>query len=193
MNTKELFLKNINESIAVKQSLIEQQDILNSIDTISNLIIKAFELKQQLMLCGNGGSAADSQHLAAEFSGRYYFDRPPLKAIALHTDTSFLTAVANDFSFDDVYSRMIEAIGVKGDILIGLSTSGNSKNVVNAMSHAKEKGIITVGFTGQAISQMDNYCDYLIKVPSIDTARIQESHMIIGHTICEIVEKQMFS
>lgn len=193
MNTKELFLKNVNESIAVKQSVLENQDIFNTIDVVSKLIIKAFELKQQLMLCGNGGSAADSQHLAAEFSGRYYLNRPPLKAVALHTDTSFLTAVSNDFSFDNVYSRMVEAIGSKGDILIGLSTSGNSNNVVNAMSYAQKKGITTVGFTGQAISQMDNYCDYLIKVPSQDTARIQEAHMLIGHSICEIVETHLFS
>lgn len=193
MNTKDIFSKNLNDSITIKQTILENKEILNTITTISDILVDAFKSNQQLMFCGNGGSAADSQHLAAEFSGRYYLNRPPLKAIALHTDTSFLTAVSNDFSFDEVYSRLVDALGSKGDVLVGLSTSGNSVNVIKALTQAKKRGIITIGFTGKSQCQIDTLCDHLIKVPSLDTPRVQEAHLLIGHTICEIVEKRLFS
>ncbi len=193
MDTKSIISKNLQDSIHLKKTILKNDTIVNQIVEISHLIVNTFENKHQLLLCGNGGSAADSQHLAAEFSGRYYLNRAPLKAMALHTDTSFLTAVSNDYSFDEVYSRLVEAIGTKGDILLGLSTSGNSKNIVNALRQAKQQHMITVGFTGKNQSDMDDYCDYIIKVPSIDTPRIQEAHMIIGHSICEIVEQKLFS
>ena len=164
-------------------------DIIKVVD----LIVEAFDNGNKLLLCGNGGSAADAQHLAAEFSGRYYLNRPPLHAEALHTDTSFMTAVSNDFSFDEVYARLIQGIGKQGDILISMSTSGNSKNVIKALEEAKKKNIITIGFTGKANGNMKPYCDYLINIPSDDTPRIQECHLMLGHAICELVEKELFS
>ena len=163
------------------------------ITKVADLIVEAFNNGNKLLFCGNGGSAADAQHLAAEFSGRYYLNRPPLHAEALHTDTSFMTAVSNDFSFDEVYARLIQGIGKQGDILIGMSTSGNSKNVIKALEEAKKKNIITIGFTGKANGNMKPYCDYLINIPSDDTPRIQECHLMLGHAICELVEKELFS
>lgn len=145
-----------------------------------------------VFFCGNGGSAADAQHLAAELSGRYYLNRKPLDAEALHVNTSYLTATANDFGFDQVYSRLVEAKGRKGDVLVALSTSGNSPNVVNAVKQARNQGLVVIGFTGQNTSQIDEYCDVLIKVPSTDTPRVQEIHILLGHIICEIVEQELF-
>ncbi len=155
-------------------------------------IVDAFRAGNKLLLCGNGGSAADAQHLAAEFTGRFYKDRQGLPAEALHVNTSYLTSVANDYSFDVVYSRMVTGIGNKGDILIGLSTSGNSTNIINALTAAKEKEMITVGFTGEEGGKMKNLCDYLINIPSNDTPRIQESHILIGHIICQLAEEKYF-
>ncbi|MBS1927290.1 MAG: SIS domain-containing protein, partial [Bacteroidetes bacterium] len=139
------------------------------------------------------GSAADAQHLAAEFSGRFYTDREALPAEALHVNTSYLTAVANDYSYDVVYSRMVNGIGHKGDVLVGLSTSGNSPNILNAMETAKKKGMITIAFTGATGGKMKTACDYLINIPSTDTPRIQESHILVGHIICQLVEELYFS
>ena len=144
------------------------------------------------MLCGNGGSAADAQHIAAELSGRFYLDRPPLDAEALHVNSSYLTAVANDYSFDVIYSRMLEAKGKKGDALIAISTSGNSKNIIQAVKKAKELGVITIGFTGEHGGELKNLCDYCIQVPSNDTPRIQECHILFGHILCEIIEGELF-
>ena len=144
------------------------------------------------MIFGNGGSAADAQHLAAELSGKYYYDRPPLNAEALHVNTSYITAVANDYSYDKIYSRLVKGIGKKGDILIGLSTSGNSNNIINALKQAQELGIITIGFTGIGGGEMIKYCNECIEIPSNDTPRIQECHMLIGHSLCEIVEQSIF-
>ncbi|HCL56745.1 MAG TPA: phosphoheptose isomerase, partial [Spirochaetia bacterium] len=148
---------------------------------------------KKILFCGNGGSAADAQHLAAEFSGRFYIDREPLDAEALHCNTSYLTAVANDYSYDEIYSRLVKAKGQKGDVLVGLSTSGNSKNIIKAIETANQIGMITVGFTGESGGKMKDICQYLINVPSNDTPRIQEAHMMIGHIICELVEKELFS
>ena len=190
---QDLIRRNISDSITVKQELLQDDDIMVDIIKVADLIVEAFNNGNKLLFCGNGGSAADAQHLAAEFSGRYYLNRPPLHAEALHTDTSFMTAVSNDLSFDDVYARLIQGIGKQGDILIGMSTSGNSKNVIKALEEAKKKEIITIGLTGKSNGNMKPYCDYLINIPSDDTPRIQECHLMLGHAICEMVEKELFS
>ena len=143
--------------------------------------------------CGNGGSAADAQHLAAELSGRFYFDREPLSSEALHVNTSYLTAVANDYSYDVIYSRYLKGCGKKGDMLIGISTSGNSKNIVNAFKTAQDKGITTIGMTGETGGDMAEYSNFLLNIPSNDTPRIQESHIMLGHIICELIEEKMFA
>jgi len=186
-----LISKRIKSSIAVKKSLLADKKLLRTIEEVAGIIIKAFNDDKKLLLCGNGGSAADAQHLAAELAGKFYLDRKPLFAEALHVNTSFLTAVANDYSFEEVYSRLIEAKGRRGDILIGISTSGNSKNVLKALNMAKRKGLLTVGLTGKSGGKMKELCDYIIKVPSSDTPRIQECHIMIGHIICEMVEKAL--
>jgi D-sedoheptulose 7-phosphate isomerase len=188
MNIKQL----IQNSINTKTLLLEDNNIIDTIDKCVDTITNAFQKGNKVLFCGNGGSAADAQHLAAEFSGRFYIDRKALPSEALHTNTSYLTAVANDYSYDVVYSRLIEGIGNPGDILIGLSTSGNSKNIINAIKTANERNITTIGFTGETGGGMGKICDYIIKVPSNDTPRIQECHMLIGHIICELVEKQIF-
>jgi D-sedoheptulose 7-phosphate isomerase len=193
MNKQDLIKKNIKDSLKIKKELLENETLIKQIVEIADLIIKAFKTEKKLLFCGNGGSAADAQHLAAEFSGRYYLNRAPLHAEALHTDTSFMTAVANDFSFDQVYSRLIKGIGKDGDILIGMSTSGNSKNVTKALEQAKKQGLITIGFTGKKGGEMNNHCDLIINIPSNDTPRIQECHLMLGHAICELVEKELFS
>lgn len=145
-----------------------------------------------IYFAGNGGSAADAQHLAAELSGRFYFDRQPLSADALHCNTSFMTAVANDYSYDIIYARLLSGIGRKGDVLVGLSTSGNSKNIVKAFEKAKEMDIYTIAMTGEGGGKMKELADLSICVPSNDTPRIQESHIMIGHIICEIIESTLF-
>lgn len=155
-------------------------------------IIEAFREDKKILLCGNGGSASDAQHIAAELSGRFYFDRPPLYAEALHVNSSFMTAVANDYGQDSTYSRMVEASGRYGDVLIGISTSGNSSNVVKALQKAKEIGMFTIGFLGKDGGKMNDFCDIKICVPSIDTPRIQEAHILIGHVICQLVEEEIF-
>jgi len=184
--------KSISESIQVKQNILENPELLSKISQVSQEIINAFKNDKKVLFCGNGGSAADAQHIAAELSGRFYFDREPLFAEALHVNTSYLTAVANDYSYDEVFSRLVKAKGRAGDILIGISTSGNSKNVIKAIEVANEKGMITIGMTGKTGGKMKEICKYLINVPSTDTPRIQEAHIMIGHIICEIVEKVLF-
>ncbi|MFX0203139.1 MAG: SIS domain-containing protein [Candidatus Hodarchaeota archaeon] len=182
----------ISSSIDVKQDLLKQEKILKTIDQLTGEMIKAFRQKNKVLLCGNGGSAADAQHIAAELSGRFYFDREPLFAEAVHVNSSYLTAVANDYSFDDVFSRYIRGIGKPGDFLVGISTSGNSNNVIRALEVANNMGMITVGLTGQTGGKMKHVCKYLINVPSSDTARVQEAHIMIGHIICEMVEDNLF-
>jgi D-sedoheptulose 7-phosphate isomerase len=182
----------IEESIAVKRQISTDVSLLERIAEAVGRITAAYRQQKKVLLCGNGGSAADAQHIAAEFSGRFYFDRPPLYAEALHVNTSFLTAIANDYSYDKVYARMIEAAGEAGDILIAFSTSGNSENIIKAMASAKNKGMYVIGFTGQTGGKMKPYCDCLLAVPSMDTPRIQESHIMMAHIICEEVEKNLF-
>lgn len=186
-------IKNIIQaSIETKQQVLENTALLTTIEKVVAVITETFKEGNRVYFCGNGGSAADAQHLAAEFSGRFYMDRKALPAEALHCNTSYLTAVANDYGYDVVYSRMIEGIGQTGDVLIGLSTSGNSANIIRAFETAKEKGIITVAFTGLTGGQMKSISDYLINIPSADTPRIQESHILIGHIICQLVEEKYF-
>ena len=180
-------------SIAVKQQVWANETLLQTVEAITNVITKAFQRGNKVLFCGNGGSAADAQHLAAEYSGRFYIDRDALPAEALHANTSYLTAVANDYSYDVIYSRLIKGLGNKGDVLVGLSTSGNSKNIVLAFEQAKSNGMITVGFTGAGGGKMKELSDYLVNVPSTDTPRIQESHILLGHIICQLVEEQYFS
>jgi Phosphoheptose isomerase len=182
----------IQASIDVKQLIINDQQILDTINTVSILITEAYKKGHKVFFCGNGGSAADAQHLAAELSGRFYFDRDPLPAEALHCNASYLTAVANDYGYDEVYARMIKGSAVEGDVLIGLSTSGNSTNILKAFEIAKTKNITTIALTGSSGGKMNGIVDFLLNVPSVDTARIQESHIMIGHIICELVEAQLF-
>lgn len=192
MDLLNLLQSRITASVQLKQSLLNNTSLLETVTTVANMAAEAYRNGNKVMWCGNGGSAADAQHLAAELSGRFYYDRPPLNSDAFHVNTSYLTAVANDYSYDQVYSRLVQAMCRKGDILIGLSTSGNSGNVVKAFEKARELGVITVGFTGETGGKMKPFSDYLINIPSTDTPRIQECHMLLGHTLCEIVEQQLF-
>jgi D-sedoheptulose 7-phosphate isomerase len=183
----------ISESVEVKNKLLTDTGLLKTVADITNLILAAFKKGNRIYFCGNGGSAADAQHLAAEFSGRFYKDRDALPAEALHCNTSYLTAVANDYSYDLVYARLIKGIAHQGDILVGLSTSGNSGNILKAFETAREKGVVTIGFTGKTGGKMKSLSDYLINVPSTDTPRIQEAHMLVGHIICQLVEELYFA
>ena len=182
----------ISESVSVKSDVLKDERLLLLIEELVDLIVTVFRKGNHIYFCGNGGSAADAQHLAAEFSGRFYINRDALPAEALHCNTSYLTAVANDYSYDVIYSRLIRGIGKKGDILIGLSTSGNSANIVQAFETAREKGMITIGFTGAGGGALKERSDYLVNVPSSNTPRIQEAHMLIGHIICQLVEEEYF-
>lgn len=182
----------IRESIELKRKVLDDEALLAEVKSAAKAIIESLKAGGKVLLCGNGGSAADAQHLAAEFSGRFYFDRPPLFAEALHVNTSYLTAVANDYSFDEVFARQVRAMGAKGDVLVGLSTSGNSQNVLRALDVARELGMTTVGLTGEGGGKMKDRCTHLIPIPSQNTARIQELHITLGHVICELVEAALF-
>jgi D-sedoheptulose 7-phosphate isomerase len=182
----------IKASIETKQQLLEDLAIVQQIAELANKVTESLKGDGKILLAGNGGSAADAQHIAAELSGRFYSDRAPLFAEALHVNTSYLTAVANDYSYDEVYSRLVEAKGREGDVLIGISTSGNSKNIIRAFEQARKQGVFTVGFTGANGGSMNGNCDLLIKVPSDDTPRIQEAHILIGHIMCELTENALF-
>jgi D-sedoheptulose 7-phosphate isomerase len=183
----------INESIAVKSQILKDPKLIAMVGEVVTLIVDRFRGGKHLYFCGNGGSAADAQHLAAEFSGRFFINRDALPSEALHCNTSYLTAVANDFSYDLIYSRLIKGIGKSGDILVGMSTSGNSPNILKAFETAKEKGITTIGMTGEGGGQLKALSDYLIDIPSRNTPRVQEGHMLLGHIICQLVEAQYFS
>jgi D-sedoheptulose 7-phosphate isomerase len=187
-------IKNIiQSSIDVKSKILSEGKLLLTLQDCVKIIVNAFEKGNKVLFCGNGGSAADAQHLAAEFSGRFYTDRDALPAEALHCNTSYLTAVANDYSYDVTYSRLIKGIGNPGDVLVGLSTSGNSKNIINAFEAAKEKNMINIAFTGASGGELKKLADQLINVPSDDTPRIQESHIMLGHIICQLVEEIYFA
>jgi len=184
--------RSINDSISTKMAILGNPDFLTCIESVANVMVKALKDGKRILWCGNGGSAADAQHLAAELSGRFYYDRPPLNSEAMHCNTSYMTAVANDYGYDLIYARMIDGACKPGDVLVGISTSGNSKNICNAFRKAKELGVITVAMTGETGGEMKAMADYLLNVPSSDTPRIQEAHIMIGHIICEIVEAQLF-
>ncbi len=186
-------IKNIiQKSIDLKRQLLEDEYYTKKIHIASNIVTNTFKSGRKVFFCGNGGSAADAQHLSTELSGRFYLDRAPLFAEALHVNTSFLTAVANDFGYDEIYARMVQAKGSEGDVLVGISTSGNSPNIIRALQEAKEQKLITIGMTGETGGKMAEYCDVLLNVPSTDTPRIQECHILIGHIICELVEREIF-
>ena len=179
-------------SISVKQRLLDDADTMQQITDIGHLLIDRYQGGNKLLIAGNGGSAADAQHIAAEFVSRFNFDRPGLPALALTTDTSILTAVGNDYGYDQLFRRQLEANGNRGDVFLGISTSGNSANVLEALRVCSDKGITSIGLTGAAGGSMRELCDHCICVPSDDTPRIQEAHIVIGHTLCAMVELALF-
>lgn len=182
----------IQDSIDTKQMILRDEKMLENIENATKIIIEAYRRGNKILLAGNGGSAADAQHIATELVSKFYFDRPCLSAIALTVDTSVLTAISNDYGYEKVFTRQIEANGRPGDIFIGISTSGNSKNVVEAIKTAKAHGLMTIGLVGKRECEMDYLCDLIVKVPSEDTPKIQESHIMLGHIICAMVEKNLF-
>lgn len=182
----------VQSSINVKSKVVADEHILSQVDQIVQLLVNCFQSGKRVWFCGNGGSAADAQHLAAEFSGRFYKNRKALPAEALHCNTSYLTAVANDYSFNQIYARLVDGICEAGDVLLAFSTSGNSTNIIEALEVARDKGVHAIGFTGSAGGKMTECCDILVKVPSFDTPRIQEVHMLLGHIICELTENLLF-
>tara|TARA_B100001250_G_scaffold413855_1_gene449488 strand:+ start:6083 stop:6682 length:600 start_codon:yes stop_codon:yes gene_type:complete len=190
--SNETIRQTISKSIEVKTKLSANDELISIISEVIDLVVRVFKNDGKIFICGNGGSAADAQHIAAEFTGRFYIDREPLFAEALHVNTSYLTAVANDYGYDQVFSRLVKAKCSEGDALIGISTSGNSTNIVRALSMAKELNVHTIGLVGDSGNAMAKHCDFILEVPSKDTPRIQEAHIMIGHIICENVEKIIF-
>ena len=188
----DFFITQIEDSILVKKKILEDNQFLEKILIISNLVINSIKTNNKVIIAGNGGSAADSQHIAGEFVSRFYFDRPALPALALTTDTSILTAIGNDYGYEKIFSRQLEATGNANDIFLAISTSGNSQNIMEALKVCKTKKILSIGLTGNSGGKMRNHCDYLLNVPSEETPRIQESHILIGHLICSYVEKNLF-
>ena len=182
----------ITESISIKELILNDKKILKIISTVALLFVDAYKNDRKILFAGNGGSAADAQHIAGELVSRFYFDRPGLPAIALTTDTSILTAIGNDYGYEKIFSRQIQANGIPGDIFFAISTSGNSKNIIEALKECKKKGIVTVGLTGLSGGDMKDFCDYCICIPSDETPRIQESHLLIEHIICAVVEEEIF-
>lgn len=189
---KQLIEQGIRASVRMKQAILADQQLLATTGQVIDRCLACYRADGKTLWCGNGGSAADAQHLAAELSGRYYFDRPPLYAEALHVNTSYLTAVGNDYGYGHTYVRMVQAAGRPGDILFALSTSGNSPNVLAAATAAREQGMVIVAMTGQSGGKLRELADFLLAIPSTDTPRIQEGHMLLGHLICEGIEAGMF-
>jgi len=187
------FQKIISESVAVKQQILTDKELLTTLEQVVDTCITAFQKDKKLLFCGNGGSASDAQHIAAELSGRFYMEREPLYAEALHVNSSFVTAVANDYNYEEVYARMVRAAGREGDVLFAISTSGNSPNILKTIESARKQKMTVVGMTGESGGKMNSICDLILKVPSNDTPRIQEAHILLGHIICELVEKGVFS
>ena len=184
--------ESIEQSIAVKQAILANGELMNRVEEAAKLIEQSLHNGGKIHFCGNGGSAADAQHLAAELSGRFYFDRPPLNAEALHCNTSYLTAVGNDYGYEYIFARLLRGTAKRGDVLVGISTSGNSKNILEAYKVAQELGVSIVSMTGETGGKMKDFGGLLLNVPSTDTPRIQESHIMLGHIICELVETAMF-
>lgn len=182
----------IHASIRLKEVILHDNALMNITQESINEIVKSLQNGGKVLFCGNGGSAADAQHLAAELSGRFYKDREPLFAEALHVNSSYMTAVANDYGFDEVYSRMVKAKGRKGDVLVALSTSGSSRNIVKAAEEASKLGVKVLSLTGEGGGELKRYSDLLLAIPSTDTPRIQEAHILLGHIICQQVESTLF-
>lgn len=183
----------IQQAIVIKQQLLSNVDLLATVQQVSQACITALQNDHKLWFCGNGGSAADAQHIASELTGRFYKDRPALFAEALTVNTSYLTAVANDYGYDQVFARLVQGKGRKNDVLFGLSTSGNSPNILKAFEVAKKQGLLTIGMTGETGGKIKSLSDYLINIPSQDTPRIQECHILVGHIICQLIEEEMFT
>ena len=192
MKLEKTILQHIQESISVKERIINNPEILNKIKSAAEMVTAAYKNNKKTLIAGNGGSAADAQHIAGEFVSRFYFDRPGIPSIALSTDTSILTAIGNDYGFDKLFSRQVQAQGSVDDVFIGITTSGNSENIIQALLACKEKGIKSIILTGENGGKVADICDVCIKVPSSETPRIQESHILIGHIICCIVEESLF-
>ena len=189
---KNRFQKIILESVAIKQRILADEALLTTLEQVVETCITAFQKDKKLLFCGNGGSASDAQHIAAELSGRFYKERAPLYAEALHVNSSFVTAVANDYSYEEVYARMVRAAGREEDILFAISTSGNSPNILKTIEAAREQKMIIVGMTGESGGKMNSMCDFILKISSNDTPRIQEAHILLGHILCELVEEGLF-
>lgn len=183
----------IQDSITTKQKILSDDNLLNQIQQVADIIISCYKTDNKVLIAGNGGSAADAQHFAGELVSKFFFDRPGLSAFSLSTDTSILTAIGNDYGYEHSFSRQVQANGKRGDVFIGISTSGNSKNIISAINQAKEQRIITIGLVGAKDCEMDKICDYVIKVPSTVTPTIQESQLMIEHIICAIVEEKIFT
>ena len=182
----------IKQAIAVKEAMLQNQQMMDNIKKASEALVTCYRQGNKALFCGNGGSAADAQHLAAELSGKFYLDRPPIQAEACHVNSSFITAYSNDYHFEKAYERYVNSTGKTGDVLVAISTSGNSANIVNAAKAAQETGMLVIGMTGEDGGLLKNHSDILINIPSADTPRIQEAQILIGHIICEIVEQQLF-
>lgn len=188
----EVIINRIRQSISVKEAVLNDEELLSSVQQAVNELVSCYRKGYKTLFCGNGGSAADAQHLAAELSGKFYLDRPPVQAEACHVNSSFVTAYSNDYNFEKAYQRYVAAFGKKGDILIAISTSGNSINIVNAARQALEIGMVVIAMTGENGGELKKNCDILINIPSNDTPRIQEAHILIGHILCEMVEQNLF-
>jgi len=191
-NMKNFITTQVEESKNIKEKILNDENLLNLIVEVGEKLVDVYKNGNKLLIAGNGGSAADAQHIAGELVSKFYFDRPALAAIALTTDTSIITAIGNDYGYEYLFSRQIEANGVKGDVFLGIYTSGNSKNIIEGLKTAKEKGLITIGLTGENGGKMKNLCDYCICAPSTETPRIQEAHILIGHILCSIIEEAIF-
>lgn len=192
MELEQIITEHIRKSISVKESILSSPAVMTSIKDAATATVDAYKKGRKTLIAGNGGSAADAQHIAGEFVSRFYFDRPGIPSIALSTDTSIITAIGNDYGFDRLFERQVHAQGTEGDIFIGLTTSGNSENIVRALHACKEKGIKSIILTGKSGGKTSDLCDICIKVPSEETPRIQESHILIAHIICCIVEEELF-
>ena len=193
MEIQQIIKKQIKDSVSVKEMILNDEVIIQNIAKAAETVLNCYQSGNKTLIAGNGGSAADAQHIAGEFVSRFYFDRPGIPSIALTTDTSILTAIGNDYGYEKLFERQVQAHGNAGDVFIGISTSGDSQNIVNALIECKEKRIKTIGLTGKKNGRMDDLCDICIKVPSYETPRIQESHILIGHIICCIVEEGLFA
>lgn len=189
----ETFIKNqIEKSLEIKQKMLADNKLILLIEEVARKCIEVYKNGNKVLVAGNGGSAADAQHITSEFVGRFHFDRPGVPSIALTTDTSILTAIGNDYGYEKIFARQIQAIGRKGDMFIGISTSGNSENIIEALKECGNRGIIRVGLTGESGGRMAQLCDYCIKIQSNETPRVQEAHILVGHIICSAVEEEMF-